>query len=137
MRSYSVPLVLILPLTLFACGDSTAPTRDSDSGTYTATTFTVEIGGNVTDELSEGAWITITLRADGTTLGHIFAPAGGEGGADLDEDLSGTWQLTGTTVSFVQSADTFIRDMSFTASGHRLSATETFSGVTITLVLEK
>jgi hypothetical protein len=38
-------------------------------------------------------------REDGTTTGEIFVAEGGEGGGDLDEDLT---------------ADTFIRDLEFT-----------------------
>lgn len=137
MKPHSIPLFLVLLTALFACDDSVAPTRASVAGSYTATTFTVEVGGSVTDELAAGSSITIALQTDATTLGHIFVPGGGEGGADLNENLAGTWDLTGTTVTFAQNADTFIRDMTFTASAGRLSGVETFSGATITVVLEK
>ena len=59
------------------------------------------------------------------------------GGGDLDEDLIGTWDLSGQTVTFNQSADTFIRDAEFTATEGRLTGEGTFGGQAILLVLVK
>jgi hypothetical protein len=53
-------------------------------------------------------------------------------------DLAGGWSLTGNTVTFDQpDADTFLRDVPFTAELNRLSAEATFSGQTIRLILSK
>jgi hypothetical protein len=51
--------------------------------------------------------------------------------------LTGTWTLAGTKVTFNQAADTFIRDVEFTAARNRLSSQGTFGGATIHLVLAK
>ena len=121
-----------------ACdGDPFAPTVSNVTGSYTATTFTTTSGGVTTDHLADGASFTITLRADGTTTGRLFIPGGDEGGGDLDADMAGTWTLTGSTVEFTQTADTFVRDMPFTASRNRLGGIATFSGTTIRVTLVK
>ncbi len=77
------------------------------------------------------------LAADGTTTGRLFVPGGAEGGGDLDADLTGTWTLDGSTVTFSQTADTFIRDATFTASRNRLTGEGVFQGLAIRLVLDK
>jgi hypothetical protein len=81
--------------------------------------------------------VTITLAADGTTSGRLFVPGGAEDGSDLDVDLVGAWTLTGSTVTFNQTADTFIRDAQFTAGRNSLSSEATLSGSTIRLMLTK
>ena len=81
--------------------------------------------------------VTITLAADGTTSGRLFVPGGAEDGSHLDVDLVGAWTLTGSTVTFNQTADTFIRDAQFTAGRNSLSSEATLSGSTIRLMLTK
>ena len=50
---------------------------------------------------SSGTWTQKrTLNADGTTTGRLHVPAGVGGPDAIDEDLSGTWSLSGTTVTF-------------------------------------
>jgi hypothetical protein len=110
---------------------------DTVSGPYTATTFTVTSAAGVTDLLAVGSTVTITLAADGTTSGRLFVPGGAEDGSDLDVDLVGAWTLTGSTVTFNQTADTFIRDAQFTAGRNSLSSEATLSGSTIRLMLTK
>lgn len=122
---------------LAACDGPTLPTVDSVAGAYRATTFTVEQGGVTEDILAKGGLINLTLNRDGTTAGRLFAPGGGEDGSDFDADLTGTWSLTGTLVTFQHEADTFVRDVPFTVSDDRLSAEATFSGVTLRVVLTK
>jgi hypothetical protein len=71
----------------------------------------------------------------------LFVPGGGEDGGDLDADLSGTFSFNDTTdqVTFDQSADTFVRDMTFTAvragDGVQLEGEETFGETTARVVL--
>jgi hypothetical protein len=57
--------------------------------------------------------------------------------AHADADLAGTWTLSGSTVTFNQAADTFIRDVEFEASENRLTGEGTFGEETIRLVLIK
>jgi hypothetical protein len=130
--------MLGLAFVLGACGgDGFSPTTETVAGSYTATTFTITSPVGTTDLLALGATVTITLAGDGTTTGHLFVPAGAAGGGDLDADIAGTWTLAGSTVTFSQTADTFIRDAAFAAGANRLTGEDTFSGVTVRLVLSK
>ena len=132
--------ILTLVLWLSACGgddDSFSPTTENVAGTYTATVFTLTSSIGTTDLLALGATVTVTLDPAGTTTGQLFVPGGAEDGGDLNVDLAGTWTLTGSTVSFSQSADTFIRDVPFTAGPDRLSSEGDFEAGRIRLVLGK
>jgi hypothetical protein len=126
-------------LALGACGgeDSFSPTVETVAGSYTARTLTLTSAVGTTDLLALGSTVAITLATDGTTSGRLFVPGGAEDGSDLDLDLAGTWTLVGTTVRFDQTADSFIRDVDFTAAPNQLNAEGTFSGTIIRLVLGK
>jgi hypothetical protein len=117
MRSSTIRIItLALTLALAACGDDNfSPTVENVAGSYAASTFTCETTDGTTDLLAAGAVVAIDLADDGTTTGEIFVAAGGEGGGNLDQDLTGTWILASRTVTFDQDADTFIRDLEFTA----------------------
>jgi hypothetical protein len=129
---------LSLTVVLTACGgDSFSPTVDNVAGSYSASTFTLTTPSGTTNLLAVGAAVDVTLAADGTTTGRLFVPGGAEGGGDLEADLAGTWTLTGNTVTFNQSADTFIRDVEFTAGANRLTSEGIFGGQTIRLVLTR
>jgi hypothetical protein len=123
-----------------ACGgDGTpfTPTVENVAGNYEAATLTVTEAGFTADLLSIGASLTMSLEPDGTTSGRLFAPGFGTGGSDLDADLSGTWTLTGSIVTFDQPGDTFVRDVPFTVERNRLIGEGTFSGVAVRTVLRK
>ena len=124
---------------LLACGgsDSFTPTEETVAGTYQASTLTLTSFSGTTDLLLAGATVDATLAPDGTTSGRLFVPGGEEDGSDLDEDLTGTWTLTGQTVTFDHSADTFITDVEFIAGRNTLTAEGTFSGVSLFLQLVK
>ena len=107
------------------------------AGTYEASEFTATTSIGTTDLLLAGATVDATLAPDGTTSGRLFVPGGGEDGGDLDEDLTGTWTLSGETVTFDQTADTFIRDAEFIAGPNTLTGEGTFSGVSVFLQLVK
>lgn len=146
-RRATFALSLFTVVFLAACGDNgTGPEAIQQSdvvGSYQATTFETTENGQTTDQLAEGADFTITLSSDGTTSGNLFVPGGAEDGGDLDASLAGSWTFNASSnsVTFDQSADTFVRDMTFTAvragSSVQLEGEESFSGVTITVVLEK
>jgi hypothetical protein len=128
-------------LALLACGSEGtpfSPTVETVAGSYHATTFTATQGGIPLNLLLGGGSLTLTLHEDGTTTGRLLVPGGGEAGEDLDVDLAGTWTLTGSTVTFDQpNADTFVRDMAFTAERNRLSGEENFGDFAISVVLTK
>ena len=131
--------MLALALSAVACGDddSFSPTVETVAGSYTATTFTVSSVVGSVNLLAGGATVTLDLATDGTTTGRLFVPEGELDGSDLDADLTGTWSLTDSTVTFEQSANTFIPDVDFIASSNRLTGEGTFSGGTLLLVLTK
>jgi len=120
-----------------ACGEPFVPSVDSIAGTYNATILTSTTGGVTTNHLSAGGSFTITLEVNGTTSGQLSVPGGGPGGSTLDGSMVGTWALVGTTVQFDQTADTFVRDMIFTASSDRLRGGQAFGGTTVRVTLDK
>jgi hypothetical protein len=130
------PAALVL---LLACGgsDSFTPTEETVAGTYEASAFTATSFSGTTDLLLAGAIVDATLAPDGTTSGRLFVPGGAEDGSDLDEDLTGTWTLTGQTVTFDHAADTFITDVEFIAGRNTLTAEGTFGGLSLFLQLVK
>ena len=107
------------------------------AGSYHATLLTATENGITADLLLLGASLTVVLNQGGTTTGCLLAPGLGENGADVDEDLAGTWTLEGSTVTFDQSGDTFIRDAPFTAERNRLNAEGAFGGAVVRAVLTK
>ena len=129
-----VSVIGVLSL-LASCDDPV--TVEGLAGTYEASTFTVTQGDVTEDLLAGGASITLTLNPDGSTTGQLFVPDGDEDGSDLTADLAGTWTLTGSQVSLEHSADTFVRDMVFTAAGGRLSGEATFGDAALRVVLER
>jgi hypothetical protein len=114
------------------------PSVENMAGDYTATALiTSDTSGRV-DWIGAGATFTISLAPSGTTTGHLFVPGGGAGGADLDEDMAGTWLFVGSTVTFGQTADTFVRNLDFVPTRNRLSADQTFAdGTRFWIVLTK
>jgi len=121
-----------------ACGsDSTAPS-DSVAGSYAATTFVTTGGSGQTNQLVAGSTLAMVLNSNGTTTGHLHLVASGNNPA-LDADMAGTWLRTGTTVTFTQAADTFVRNMNFTlfSTGTKweLIGDQSFSGTRIQLTL--
>ncbi|HKU62757.1 MAG TPA: hypothetical protein VJQ44_16165 [Gemmatimonadales bacterium] len=124
-------------LAMAGCGgddnNAFSPTVANVAGTYNATVFTA----GTMNLLSAGATVRVVLNPDGTTTGHLHVPGGDEGGGDLDADLAGTWTLSGNTVTFSQSSDTFIKDVEFTAAQNSLDARGTVQGVAIHLALAK
>lgn len=130
---------LALTLGALACGgdDPFTPTMETVAGSYTATTFTLSSVVGEINLLAGGATVTLNLASNGTTTGRLLVPDGNGDGSDLDADLTGTWSLTDSTVTFEQSADTFIPDVDFVASANRLTGEGTFSGGTLRLVLTK
>jgi hypothetical protein len=132
-------VALSLAIGLAACGDddSFSPTVETVAGSYTATTFTLSSAVGTINLLGAGATVTIVLETDGSTTGRLFVPGGDDDGSDLDQSLEGTWTLTGDTVTFDQTADTFLPEVQFTATANRLTGEGSVSGGTLRLVLTK
>jgi hypothetical protein len=133
-------LSLIVVAAAVACSDSPfTPTIENVAGDYDLQTLTTTDLGPPRNWVAEGATLTMSLSADGTTAGRLFIPGADTGGTDLDADMAGTWTLSGDTVTFSQVADSFIRDMAFVARENRLVGDHAFggSGVSVRVVLTK
>jgi hypothetical protein len=132
-------IALTLALVLGSCGgeDKFSPSLETVAGSYTASSLTLSSSVGTTDLLALGSTVAITLAPDSTTSGRLFVPGVAEDGSDLDVDLSGTWTLSGSTVTFDQVGDTFIRDVEFTAGRNRLNAEGMFDGAIVRVVLGK
>jgi hypothetical protein len=128
---------LLAVAAVVACSDAFTPNIENVAGTYRLQTLITRDILDTTDWVAAGATLSLTLDANGTTAGHIFAPGAGAGGSDFDADLAGTWNLTGDKVTFTNPADTFLRDMTFTAGENRLSGDQVFGGTRVTAVLAK
>jgi hypothetical protein len=111
-RRSSSLLLIGLPA-LLACGDSTGPWAPP-LGNYVAKIFfTTPSGGSLRDELAAGSTLTLNVTLDGMTSGHLHLAAFGTNPV-VDADMAGTWSLNGKDVTFTQTADTFVRNMTFT-----------------------
>ena len=123
-------LIIMTAVAAVACSDSFKPTEENVVGDYTLQMLMTTDTSGTRDWVAAGATLTLTLDTNGTTTGHLHVPGAGVGGGDFDADMAGTWSLTGSTVTFDQTADTFMRDMDFTAGKNRLSGDQTFSSST-------
>lgn len=145
-----MPLLLAVTL-LTGCGESTGPTAvtpQAVAGSYVAArgstgapaygtlTFTTTANGTTTDQLARGAQVQLALTPGGATTGRLVVPNDGAN-AGIDADLAGTWALGGTTVRLQHAADTFLRDMTLTVAGDRLTGDATFSGIRVRVVLQR
>jgi ABC-type oligopeptide transport system substrate-binding subunit len=139
--SMRISSVFLAMAALIACGgsDSTSPSG-TVAGSYTATQFTTTGSSGQTNQLLAGSTLVINLAASGTTTGHLhLAPQGGS--PAFDADMAGTWAQTGSTVTFSQTADTFVRDIPFTAvangSKWALEGSGSFSGTAVQITLSQ
>jgi hypothetical protein len=129
---------LPLTLALAGCGDDGfGPTTENVSGDYSATILTVQDNAGTTDMLGIGSAMEVTLHPDGTVSGHLFVPSLGEGGGDVDEDLVGTWSLSGDKVTIASPQDVFLTDIEFTATEGRLDGEFVGNGLLVTVRFEK
>jgi hypothetical protein len=132
---------LCLALMVAACGgdddDGFNPTVDDVAGSYTASAFTLTSGNGELDLLALGATVTATLNADGTTSGRLQVPGGVGGQGAIDENLAGTWSLSGTTVTFSPSASSLITDVDFAVGPNTLTGEGIYMGAVLLLVLTK
>jgi len=102
--------VVLVTATALACGSDTTEPRIALEGNYTATQWVTTGSSGQTNQLSVGSTLNITLNSNGTTTGHLHVA----GSPAFDADMAGTWAKSGNTVTFSQSADTFVRNMPFT-----------------------
>jgi hypothetical protein len=134
-RSAALAAILLLA----SCGGDGGfePTLESLSGSYSATTFSVTSPTDTTDLLARGATLQATLADDGRLTGRLILPHGNEDGSDFEEDLAGTWRLTGGAVVLSPTGPAIVRNVQFTPAPGRLTGELTSSGQTLRLVLTR
>ena|ERR1700674_898985 len=135
-------LLVGLPAVLLACGGSTtAPSGNSAAGSYTAIYFRTTGNAGQKDEIMAGSTLILDLSTAGTTSGHLHIAASG-GNPAFDADMAGRWTQTGFTVNISQSADTFVRNTSFSmsldpAGGWDLSGDANYANTRVQVVLKQ
>ena len=87
------------------------PTMAEVAGDYSAT----ELQGGGYDVLALGGTMDITLGSDGTLSGSLYIPPAADGPYTFD--MAGTYTLSGLNLVFEQSADSFVRDATWTWKG--------------------
>lgn len=87
-------------------------------GTFEAISFTATADGAATDILAAGGSLTLDLALSSEVSGRLVAPGLGEAGADVDEDMAGSWTFDPITriVRFAQNAETFVAEAGFVPS---------------------
>ena len=124
-----VLLAVVLLLGASACRRATDP--DPLVGTYLATTFLVTPSGQgVLNVLALGGTLGLNVANNYVTTGTLIVPASVNGGSTFTASLAGTATRTGSSVRFTQSADTFVRDLTFTLAENRLEAVDQVVGGT-------
>ncbi|QJR37642.1 hypothetical protein [Gemmatimonas groenlandica] len=112
-----------------ACGNDSPTESDGLSGTYIATTLRITPTGQASiDALAQGGSMTVVINDNRSTGGSLTLPAVVTGGAALTASLAGTAVQTGGTIRFQHSADTFVRDLTFTVGAGVLTVTDQAAG---------
>jgi len=123
---------------LAGCGSSTEPAGDI-AGIYTALVFRVQNPGQAaTDVLAAGGTLTITISSSNDVSGSLNVPASLNGGQPFVASMAGTAVRNGNTVTFDQSADTFVRDLEWLVSPGALVVNgQVVGGTAYTVTLAK
>lgn len=135
-------LLLGIAAALLGCkvGDPFIPSPENMSGAYNAVQMVAADNHTnvVHDWLAAGAALNLDLAVNGTVTGHLFLPNSVTGTGDYNADMAGTWLLTGTVIQFGQTADSFVREMDFSAGPDRMNGDKTFGdSLRIIIVLRK
>lgn len=135
MKRYMMLLGLVAGFAGACGGDSTG--NSTIAGTYTATVFSVTPTGQAAiNVIAAGGSLTIAIATNNATSGSLAIPASINGGTAFNADMAGTATVSGSTVHFQQTADTFVRDLTWTHSGTTLTVSNQAAGsasYTITL----
>jgi hypothetical protein len=90
------------------------------TGIYTAVLFRITPDGQPPiDVLLASGSLTITLGLDGSTVGSLVLPTGVPGGP-ATVGMTGTATVTGLTVTFNQTTDSFVRQVTWNRIGTTL-----------------
>lgn len=110
VMKWLAPIMMIAAAVGCGGSDSTEPKSSALAGSYTALQWVTTGSSGRTDQLQIGSTLQITLNNDGSTTGHMHLAASG---GNPDFDMAGTWTQNGNNVQFMQTADTFVRNMVF------------------------
>jgi hypothetical protein len=127
-------MLAIVVLTLPGCDGTPQDSGASIAGQYSATTFIASQGETEVDLLAAGGSLDLTLGPSGTVSGELNIPET-EFGDGFVANMAGTYTLTGTTVTFNQPADTFVRDLPWTVEGVTLHTTGNAGGGAVVAVV--
>jgi hypothetical protein len=138
LRALGRLVTLATSLAGIGCGDTGPTDAPSLAGTYAASVFRVTPSGqSQIDVLAQGGSLVLTIATDNsTTTGSLALPAS-IAGTPFTASMAGTAIRTGSTVRFQQTADTFVRDLTFTVTANSFQATNQTAGsaaFTITLL---
>lgn len=136
-RSSRPVLAAALMFTVGACRNTSEP--NPIVGTFLATTFTVTPAGEATlNALALGSTLGINVANNLVTAGTLVMPPIVTGGPTIVASMAGTAVVTGSTVRFAQTADTFVRDLTFTLVGNQLQAlNQVVAGTQYDLILTR
>ena len=132
-----VVLVLLALLVAGACRNPEDP--DPLVGTYYATTFTMSTPGQGTvNVLAAGGSLGLNVANNYAVTGTMIIPASVNGGATRIVSMNGVLDTAGTGIRFVQAANSFVRELTFTFVDDRLEAVnQTVDGTTYDLILAR
>jgi hypothetical protein len=143
MSPLRASLLVFSLATLAACGndDSTGPTPASVAGTYHATRIELTFAGGTEslDALGLGTSVEIVLTPQGTTTGTLIVPPVlTENGIDQDViELTGTYTISGNTLTFHGQGDSFIPEVPWTIGNGTLTAVRTDDEGTLQVTLTR
>ena len=130
----------LLALSSACGGDGGTDPGARVSGTYRATTFTGTVFGSTVDILAAGGSLTLTFAPTsgpaGAVTGRVVVPAGVTGGLPIDQAVTGTFTVTGNTVSLTENSG-LLNQVTLQASGNTLTGEQDVSGVRIKVTLTK
>ena len=140
-RAFRAPFIALFAALFLASSSacSHGDALDPVVGTWLATTFQVSpFGQGPTNVLTSGGTLGFNVATNFVTTGTLIIPAALAGGTTFTASMAGTAVRTGNTVRFTQSADTFMRDLTFTLNENRLEAlNQTVSGTRYDVILTR
>ena len=117
---------------IIGCGGDGPTSPGNLAGSYAATTLQVTPDGQAPiNVLSNGGSLTLTLNNDNSVTGTLNLPASVTGQQALTASMSGTVVVGNNTVAFQQTADTFVRDLTWSVGTNALSVTNQRAGAAV------
>lgn len=140
MRPLRLLHLLVGCLALVVASGCRRPTDpDPLVGTWLATTFQVAPTGQPpVNMLAAGATLGLNVANNFVVAGTLIVPPSATGTGTFTADMAGTATRTDNIVRFSQSADSFVRDLTFLLVENRLEARSQALGTnTYTLILTR